>query len=167
MNEIQQPGQAIRKIARTCLLGSAALLAGVTPAWAAVSLGAASQFSVLGSTDLTCTGGSVVTGDMGVYPGGFTNTGCTMAGASPPTTNAAAAQAEIDLVGAYNSLQAKTCTQTIAVAAFTGNVPALGPGYRPSQCYKDFLIHYRSQEQPHGIQLTEMAYSYILYEMDE
>ena len=82
------------KSVSTCMIGIAALLAGVSPAWAQVSLGAASQFSVLGGTNVTCTGGSVVIGDIGVSSGSFTDTGCTIAGGSPPTTNAAAALAQ-------------------------------------------------------------------------
>jgi hypothetical protein len=111
----------------TCMLGIIALLAGAPPAWAQVSLGAASQFSILGSTNVTCTGGSVVVGDIGVFPGSFTNTGCTIAGGSPPATNAAAALAQTDLLTAYSSVQSMPCTQTILTAAFTGNVPPLGP----------------------------------------
>src|ERR1700733_10443977 len=102
----------------TCMLGIGALLAGVSPAWAQVSLGAASQFSILGSTNVTCTGGSVVVGDIGVFPGSFTDTGCTIAGGSPPTTNAAAALAQTDLLTTYSSVQSMPCTQTISTAAF-------------------------------------------------
>jgi hypothetical protein len=116
-----------RKFVSTCMLGIAALLGSVSPAWAQVSLGAASQFSVLGSTNVTCTGGSVVIGDIGVFPGGFTDTGCTKAGGSPPATNAAAALAQTDFLTAYSSLQSMPCTQTISTTAFTGNVPPLGP----------------------------------------
>src|ERR1700723_3809106 len=97
----------------TCMLGIGALLAGVSPAWAQVSLGAASQFSVLGGTNVTCTGGSVVLGDIGVFPGSFTDTGCTKAGGYPPATNAAAVQARTDMLIAYSSLQSMPCTQTI------------------------------------------------------
>lgn len=117
----------IAKLAATSLLGTAALLGGVSPAWAQVSLGAASKFSILGGTNVTCTAGSVVTGDMGVYPGSFTNTGCTIAAESPPATNAAAALAQTDLLNAYAALRSSRCTQIITPAAFTGNVPALGP----------------------------------------
>jgi hypothetical protein len=127
MNRSEISVKPIRKLVSTCTLGIAALLAGVSPAWAQVSLGAASQFSVLGGTNVTCTAGSVVTGDIGVYSGSFTNTGCTMAGGSPPATNAAAVLAQADLLNAYSSLQSIPCTQTISTAAFTGNVPALGP----------------------------------------
>jgi len=109
------------------MLAIAAMLGSVFPAWAQVSLGAASGFSILGGTNVTCTAGSVVTGDIGVYPGSFTNTGCTIADGSPPGTNTAAALAQAALLNAYSSLQSTPCTQTISTAAFTGNVPPLGP----------------------------------------
>jgi len=127
MTRSESSVQLIRKFVSTGILGIAALLGSAFPAWAQVSLGAASKFSILGGTNVTCTAGSVVTGDIGVYPGSFTNTGCTIAGGSPPATNAAAALAQADLLRAYSSLQSIPCTQTISAAAFTGNVPALGP----------------------------------------
>src|SRR3990172_1441515 len=96
----------LQKYLSTCLLATAALLGGASPAFAAdaPSLGAASEFAVLGGTNVTCTTGSVVTGDVGVSPGSavpFTNTGCTIAGATPPETDAAAAQARTDFLSAY------------------------------------------------------------------
>ena len=98
----------------TCFLTTAALLGGTSPAWAQVSLGAASDFAVLGGTAVTCTAGSVVTGDVGVSPGtAFTNTGCTIAGATPPTTNAAAVGARTAFHSAYLQLQSSSCTQTL------------------------------------------------------
>ncbi|MCZ8252315.1 MAG: ice-binding family protein [Hylemonella sp.] len=89
------------------------LLATATPVWAQVSLGSASGFSVLGGSNVTCTAG-VVTGDIGVSPGSavpYTNTGCTVAGATPPATNAAAVQARADFLSAYASVQSLPCTQ--------------------------------------------------------
>ena len=79
----------------------------------APTLGAASAFSVLGGTAVTCTT-SVVTGDVGVSPGtAFTNTGCTIAGGVPPATNVAAAAAHNDLLIAYAALQSTACTGTL------------------------------------------------------
>jgi hypothetical protein len=102
----------------TCMFGITALLAGVSPAWAQVSLGAASQFAILGSTNVTCTGGSVVVGDIGVFPGSFTNTGCTIAGGSPPpATYAAAALAQTDLL----TTDAWGCGKLIAGGVFIYN----------------------------------------------
>lgn len=88
----------------TYLLATAALLVGASPAWAQVSLGAASGFSVIGGTAVTCTN-SIITGDVGVSPGtAFTNTGCTIAGGMPPATNAVAVGAHAALLSAYAAL---------------------------------------------------------------
>lgn len=104
---------SLQKSLSTLCLATSALLASATPAWAQVSLGNASAFSVLGGTNVTCTAG-VVTGDIGVAPGSavpYTNTGCTVAGATPPATNAAAVQARVDFLSAYASVQSLSCTQ--------------------------------------------------------
>lgn len=96
-------------------------------AQSAPSLGAASTFSVLGGQAVTCTD-SIITGDVGVSPTpAFTNTDCTIAGNTPPATDAAAALARTAFLSAYNALGLMPCSQTISPAAFTGNVPALGP----------------------------------------
>ena len=97
-----------------CLLATAALLVSSSPAWAQVSLGAASGFSVLAGTNVTCTAG-VVAGAVGVSPGSavpFTNTGCTITGATPPATNGAAAAARTDFLSAYAAIQATSCILT-------------------------------------------------------
>lgn len=50
--------------------------------------------------------GSVITGDVGVSPGtGFANTGCTIAGDTPPATNVAAVPARAAFLSAYAALQ--------------------------------------------------------------
>jgi hypothetical protein len=94
----------------------------------APSLGTAATFAVLGSSNVTCTAPGVISGDVGVSPGLFTNTtGCLVVGTvhqgDPAATNALAA-----LKTAYaNALVANSsCTSSLA-AAYTGNVPALGP----------------------------------------
>jgi hypothetical protein len=98
----------------TCLLATAALLGSSSPAWSQVSLGAASGFSVLAGTNVTCTAG-VVAGAVGVSPGSavpFTNTGCTIAGATPPATNGAAAAARTAFLSAYAAIQSTSCIPT-------------------------------------------------------
>jgi hypothetical protein len=103
----------LHKYFATFFVATAALLGGTSPAWAQVTLGAASDFAVLGGTAITCTSGSVVTGDVGVFPGtAFTNTGCTIAGATPPATNAAAEEAREDFLSAYTAIQALSTTCT-------------------------------------------------------
>lgn len=109
----------LQKNLSRCLLATGALIGGASPAWAHPSEGPqlppASLFTVLGGTNVTCTGGSVV-GDVGVSPGSavpYTNTGCTIAGGTPPATDQAAAQARADLYNAYTVLQSKSCTQNL------------------------------------------------------
>jgi len=109
-----------------CLLATAALLVGASPAWAQVTLGAASGFSILAGTAVTCTAG-VVAGDVGVSPGSaFTNTGCTIAGAMPPATNAAAALARTNFLSAYASLQPpRPCTPMTGTLAGMNLAPGV------------------------------------------
>ncbi len=89
-----------------------ALFLSATPALAstAPALGAAAGFAVLGSSTVTCTGASAITGDVGVSPGsaitGFppcTLTG-TLHGADPVSL-----QAHIDANTAYNDLAGASC----------------------------------------------------------
>ena len=109
----------------TSLIATTALLGGVSPAWAQVSLGAASDFAILGATAVTCTNG-VVTGDVGVAPGSaYTNTGCTIAGAVPPATNAAAVTAHTDFLGAYQALETASCTQMLSGLANLNLAPGV------------------------------------------
>jgi len=109
-----------------CVLSMGSLARAQTP-----SLGAAATFAVLGGTNVTCTFPGVITGDVGVSPGSavpFTNTGCAISGGTPPATNTAAGQAHTAFLNAYGALVLTPCTQNIATAAFTDNVPAtLGP----------------------------------------
>ena len=59
----------------------------------------------------------MVTGDVGLSPGtAFTNTGCTITGATPPASNAAAVAARTDFVSAYAAIlaQSRACTQTLS-----------------------------------------------------
>jgi hypothetical protein len=81
-----------------CMLSTGSL------AWAqtAPSLGTAATFAVLGSA-VTCTGPGVISGDVGAT-GAFTNTPvCTIAGGTPPATNAAAILAQTALNTAYQN----------------------------------------------------------------
>jgi ice-binding like protein len=116
---------AYQKYFSACLL---ALLSQAAFAQAP-TLGAASAFSVLGGTAVTCTAPGVVTGDVGVSPGSaFTNTGCTIAGATPPATNVAAATAHNDLLIAYAALQSTPCTDTTTLLSTIPASLTLAPG---------------------------------------
>jgi len=115
----------------TCLLATAALIGGVSSASAqAPALGAAAPFTILGGTAVTCTGGAVV-GEVGISPGitaAYTNTGCAVAGATPPASNAAAAQAHADFITAYDELEVKAASR--ACTEVSGNLAGenLAPG---------------------------------------
>jgi len=120
----------LQKYLSTCLLATAALLVGASPAWAQVALGAAAGFSVLGGTNVTCTDG-VVSGDVGVSPGAtvpFTNTRCTIAGGMPPATNTAAAPARTAFLSAYGTLQSTACTDTTTLSTTITGPVTLAPG---------------------------------------
>ena len=100
--------------ARFLWVVAVALLAGVSPmaalAATAPSLGAAASFAVLGASTVTCTGASVITGDVGVWPGsaitGFPP--CTLTG-TLQAGNGVAKQAHNDATTAYNALAGASC----------------------------------------------------------
>src|SRR5687767_10954686 len=105
----------LRKCVRVLLgAGLAASLCGVATIWAQSSLGTAQSFAVLGGSTVTNTNNSVLTGDLGVYPGlaitGFppgTRSGATHAG------NAVALQAQSDVTIQYNALASAPCTANL------------------------------------------------------
>jgi hypothetical protein len=78
----------------------------------APSLGSARKYVVLGASAVTNTGGTVITGDLGVSAPGIAPTGF------PPGTirgrihsgDASSAQAQSELTPAYNSLAANSCS---------------------------------------------------------
>jgi hypothetical protein len=90
-------------------------------------LGSAGSFAVLAGSAVTCTD-STVNGDVGVWPGtAITQTNCTINNGTVHPGDATAAAAHIDFLTEYNVLANTPCGVTISDAAFTGNVPALGP----------------------------------------
>jgi len=114
----------------TSLLATAALFGVASRAGAQVPTAAVSQFAALGGTNVTCTGGSVV-GDVGTSPGSavpYTNTGCTIAGASPPATDQAAAQARSDFLSAYAAFQYQSTTGTCTPISGSLAASDLAPG---------------------------------------
>ena len=90
-------------------------------------LGTASSFAVLGGSTVTNTGPSVITGDLGVWPGS------SVTGFPPLTVNGAehqtdavALQAQSDLTTAYNSAAAQPVTQDLTGQDLGGKL--LTPG---------------------------------------
>ena len=118
----------LQKYLSPCLLATAALISGVSSARAQVSPGTAWEFAVLGGTNVTCTGGSVV-GNVGVSPGSavpYTNTGCAIAGGTPPATDSIAVQARADFLMAYAALRSRSSScENLSGSLAAGN---LAPG---------------------------------------
>jgi hypothetical protein len=93
-----------------------------------VSLGSSSNFAVLGASTVTNTGPTVVTGDVGLWPG------TSITGFPPGTvigathqTDAVAQQAQSDLTTAYNDAAGRPCGTTLT-GQDLGSVGTLGPG---------------------------------------
>ena len=100
-------------------LGFAALACVVSPAWAQnISLGTASSFGVLGGSAVTNTGPTVVTGNVGVWPGtsitGFPPGSNLPGSGSQHSADAVAQQAQSDLTAAYTDAATRACGTTIA-----------------------------------------------------
>ena len=110
-----------------------ATLVYATPVLAASapSLGSAKSFAALAGTGaLTCTGGAVVKGNVGAYPGttvtGFPG-GCSLTG-TVHAGDATAKSARAALLAAYTKVAGMRCTQTVAGAAFTNVSLSYAPG---------------------------------------
>jgi hypothetical protein len=101
----------VLRMTRLAAIVLAATLAHAIPAFAQPALGAAQTFAVLGSSTVTNTGPTLISGDVGVSPGtaitGFPP-GIVTGGSLHPG-DAVAAQAHADAVIAYASLVALTC----------------------------------------------------------
>jgi hypothetical protein len=131
-------------------------------AQSAPSLGSSASVAVLGGTNVTCTAPGVITGDVAVAPGSavpFTNTGCTIAG-TVHVNDLAAMTARTDFLNAYATLesdQLTPCTHTISTAAFTGNVPVLGPlppgvyCFAAASTFTDTTLTLDGSTNPNGI----------------
>lgn len=86
-----------------------------------VELGSASGFGILAGTTVTCVTGGAVGGDIGISPGSaLTGFGpCTLSG-TKHLADGPAAQAQIDLTGAYNNLAGLACPPANLIAADLG-----------------------------------------------
>jgi hypothetical protein len=88
---------------------------GLALAATAVNLGTAGNFTVLGGSTITNTGPSVVGGDLGLSPGtSVTGFPPGIVNGAQYITDAVAAQAQTDLVTAYNSAVSQSTTQTVS-----------------------------------------------------
>lgn len=132
-----RPAEVNSEIRRNypCLLASvgfAALIGFVSPASAQnVSLGTAANFGVLAGSAVTNTGPSVVTGNVGVFPGtaisGFPP-GSLVSG-FPHSADTVSQQAQADLTTAYNDAAGRPgCTSIAGGLLGAGGATTLGPG---------------------------------------
>jgi hypothetical protein len=96
-----------------------------TAGQAPVALGSAGTFGVLAGTTVTSTGGSVVNGDLGISPGNML-TGSPIVNGILHLADPAAAQAQADLLIAYNDAAGRT----LGAVGVSGNLGGLtlGPG---------------------------------------
>jgi hypothetical protein len=141
----------VRKHLSSCLLATAAMLVGASPAWAQVSLGTASNFAVLGGTAVT-TSASTINGDVGsgdavtltdsAVNGNLVYTGV-LAGVPPSTisgtqTTPLDPQVITDLNSAWTSVQSIACDfnlpdtiagpQTLAPGVYCSDTALTGAG---------------------------------------
>jgi type VI secretion system secreted protein VgrG len=112
-------------------IGLAVLALGALPSWSQnVSLGTAANFGVLGGSAVTNTGATVVTGNVGVWPGtsitGFPPGSIAPGSGFIHSADAVAQQAQSDLTTAYNDAATRACGTTIAGGLLGGRT--LTPG---------------------------------------
>jgi hypothetical protein len=103
------------------IFGSATVVVATVTPPAGVNLGSAGTYGILAGTDITCVTGGIINADVGVSPGN-TLTGfppCTVSG-QKNLGNAAAAQAQIDLTTAYNTLAGMACPPANVIVANLG-----------------------------------------------
>lgn len=112
-------GEGLR-LARSAFFGSSLVLAGLAPALSAaeaeapVDLATAASYAVLADDEVTNTGKSVITGDVGIHPG------TEVSGFPPGVINgqrhagdAAAEQAQSDLSAAYKDAAGRSSSRTL------------------------------------------------------
>ena len=119
---------AVLRMTRLAAIVLASTLVHAIPASAQPALGAAQTFAVLGSTTVTNTGATLVSGDVGVSPGtaitGFPP-GVVTGGSLHPG-DAVAAQAHADAVIAYAALVALPCDMNLTGTDLGGSRSAPG-----------------------------------------
>ena len=98
-----------------------------SPASPIVNLGSAAPFGILAGSTVTCVTGGVVNADIGISPGSaLTGFGpCVLTGTTH-LADAVAAQAQLDLTAAYNTLAGLPCGTVVGTANIGGTTLAAG-----------------------------------------
>jgi len=116
------------------IFGTATVTVIASPPPASINLGSASTYGILAGSTVTCAGApGTVNADVGVSPGsaltGFPP--CTVTG-NTHLADAPAAQAQVDLTAAYNTLANLPCGTIVGTANIGGTTRAAGVYCSPS-----------------------------------
>lgn len=135
-----KPGSWITRTVFLALAGGAVLLVTMNLANAATAptLGTAEPFAVLAGTTITNTGLTTITGDIGVSPGSaITDSGTITLTGAPHVADAAALNAQNDVITAYDALGSEPCTASFVGTDVEIGSQALLPGV---YCYSSSAL---------------------------
>jgi hypothetical protein len=110
------------------IFGTATVTVIASPPPGSINLGTASTFGILAGSTITCVTGGTINADIGLSPGSAVVLGtppCVVTG-TQHITDAVAAQAQLDLTTAYNTLAGLPCGTVIGTADIGGTTKAAG-----------------------------------------
>jgi hypothetical protein len=110
------------------IFGTATVTVIAAPPSSFLSLGAASSMGILAGSTITCVTGGTINADIGLSPGSAVVLGtppCVVTG-TQHITDAVAAQAQLDLTTAYNTLAGLPCGTVIGTADIGGTTRTAG-----------------------------------------
>lgn len=121
-------------------------------------LGTAEGFGVLGGTTVTNTGLSVVTGDLGVWPGlSITGFGPGIVNGTIHSGGGVAQQAQADLTTAYNSLAGMASTQDLTGMDLGGMILTPGVYSFSSSAFLTGILTLDGQGDPNALFVFQMG----------
>ena len=110
------------------IFGTATVTVIAAPPSSFLSLGAANSMGILAGSTITCVTGGIINADIGLSPGSSVVLGtppCVVTG-TQHITDAVAAQAQLDLTTAYNTLAGLPCGTVIGTADIGGTTRTAG-----------------------------------------
>jgi len=146
-----------RWILRHCPIAAAAIILFTATPGSAQILGTAGNYGVLGSSTVTNTGNTVITGDLGVSPGtaitGFSaiDGGPGLFSGADNQGNAAAAQAQADAAKAYTSLAALSYTADLSGVNLGGLTLTPGVYFFNSSAQLTGTLTLDAENDPHAL----------------